>query len=40
VFLEWEAKKLFVFPDRSYIFTIVSDIPPDTISDKGNVESE
>ena len=29
------SEKLFVFPDRSYIFTIVSDIPPDTISDKG-----
>ena len=29
------SEKLFVFPDRSYIFTIVMDIPPDTISDKG-----
>src|SRR5438046_6979849 len=28
-------EKLFVFPEGSYIFTIVSDIPPDTISDKG-----
>jgi hypothetical protein len=26
---------LFVFPDRSYIFTFVTDVPPDTISDKG-----
>jgi hypothetical protein len=26
---------LFVFPDKSYIFTFVTDIPPDTISDKG-----
>jgi hypothetical protein len=29
------SQKLFVFPDGSYIFTTVSDIPPDTISDKG-----
>jgi len=29
------SEKLFVFPDRSYIFTFVTDIPPDTISDKG-----
>jgi hypothetical protein len=29
------SEKLFVFPDGSFIFTIVSDIPPDTISDKG-----
>ena len=29
------SEKLFVFPDGSYIFTIVSDIAPDTISDKG-----
>jgi hypothetical protein len=29
------SEKLFVFPDRSYIFTFVADIPPDTISDKG-----
>jgi hypothetical protein len=25
----------FVFPDRRYIFTFVTDVPPDTISDKG-----
>jgi len=29
------SETLFVFPDGSYIFTNVSDIPPDTISDKG-----
>ncbi len=29
------AENLFVFPDKTYIFTFVSDIPPDTISDKG-----
>jgi hypothetical protein len=26
---------LFLFPDKSYIYTFVTDIPPDTISDKG-----
>jgi hypothetical protein len=26
---------LFLFPDKTYIYTTVSDIPPDTISDKG-----
>ena len=29
------AENLFVFPDKTYIFTFVTDIPPDTISDKG-----
>jgi hypothetical protein len=29
------AENLFVFPDKTYIFTFVADIPPDTISDKG-----
>jgi hypothetical protein len=29
------SDNLFIFPDKTYIFTIVSDIPPDTISDKG-----
>jgi hypothetical protein len=29
------SEKLFVFPDRSYIFTFATNIPPDTISDKG-----
>jgi hypothetical protein len=29
------SETLFVFPDRNYIFTFVTDIPPDTISDKG-----
>ena len=29
------SEKLFVFPDRTYIFTHVADLPPDTISDKG-----
>jgi hypothetical protein len=29
------SAKLFVFPDNTYIFTFASDIPPDTISDKG-----
>lgn len=29
------SENLFLFPDRTYIFTFVSDIPPDTISDKG-----
>jgi hypothetical protein len=29
------SESLFVFPDKTYIFTTVSDIPPDTISDKG-----
>ena len=27
--------EFFLFPDKIYIFTTVSDIPPDTISDKG-----
>ena len=26
---------LFLFPDKTYIYTWVTDIPPDTISDKG-----
>jgi hypothetical protein len=26
---------LFLFPDRTYIYTSVTDLPPDTISDKG-----
>ncbi len=26
---------LFLFPNKTYIYTIVTDIPPDTISDKG-----
>jgi hypothetical protein len=26
---------LFLFPDKTYIYTHVTDIPPDTISDKG-----
>jgi len=26
---------LFLFPDKTYIYTSVSDLPPDTISDKG-----
>lgn len=26
---------LFLFPDRTYIYTFVTDIPPDTISDMG-----
>jgi len=26
---------LFLFPDKTYIYTSVTDIPPDTISDKG-----
>jgi hypothetical protein len=26
---------LFLFPDKTYIYTFVTDIPPDTISDKG-----
>jgi len=26
---------LFIFPDKTYIFTFVTDIPPETISDKG-----
>jgi hypothetical protein len=26
---------LFLFPDKTYIYTFVADIPPDTISDKG-----
>jgi hypothetical protein len=32
---------LYVFPDRTYIYTTVSDIPPETIADKGtwNIES-
>jgi hypothetical protein len=29
------SEKLFVFPDKIYIFTFETDIPPDTISDKG-----
>ena len=29
------SEKLFVFPDKTYIFTFETDIPPDTISDKG-----
>lgn len=29
------SENLFVFPDKTYIFTFVADIPPDTISDKG-----
>jgi hypothetical protein len=29
------SESLFIFPDKTYIFTRVSDIPPDTISDKG-----
>jgi hypothetical protein len=29
------SENLFIFPDKTYIFTFVSDIPPDTISDKG-----
>jgi len=29
------SESLFVFPDGTYIFTFESDIPPDTISDKG-----
>src|SRR5216684_3946896 len=29
------SEKLFVFPDKTYIFTFVTDIPPETISDKG-----
>jgi hypothetical protein len=29
------SQNLFLFPDKTYIFTTVSDIPPDTISDKG-----
>jgi hypothetical protein len=29
------SEKLSVFPDRSYIFTFATNIPPDTISDKG-----
>ena len=29
------SENLFIFPDKTYIFTTVSDIPPDTISDKG-----
>jgi hypothetical protein len=29
------SEKLFIFPDKTYIFTFVTDIPPDTISDKG-----
>lgn len=29
------SDNLFVFPDNTYIFTTVSDVPPDTISDKG-----
>lgn len=27
---------LFLFPDKTYIYTWVTDLPPDTISDKGN----
>jgi hypothetical protein len=27
---------LFLFPDNTYIYTFATDIPPDTISDKGN----
>jgi hypothetical protein len=26
---------LFLFPDKTYIYTFVTDLPPDTISDKG-----
>ena len=26
---------LFLFPDKTYIYTFATDIPPDTISDKG-----
>jgi len=29
------SENLFIFPDKTYIFTFVTDIPPDTISDKG-----
>jgi hypothetical protein len=29
------SENLFVFPDKTYIFTFAADIPPDTISDKG-----
>ncbi len=29
------SENLFIFPDKTYIRTSVSDIPPDTISDKG-----
>jgi hypothetical protein len=29
------AENLFIFPDKTYIFTFTADIPPDTISDKG-----
>jgi len=29
------SESLFIFPDKTYIFTFVTDIPPDTISDKG-----
>lgn len=29
------GQKLYIFPNGSYIFTFVVDIPPDTISDKG-----
>jgi hypothetical protein len=30
-----EAESLFIFPGKTYIFTFVADISPDTISDKG-----
>ena len=30
------AENLFIFPDKTYIFIFVMDIPPDTISDKGS----
>jgi hypothetical protein len=26
---------LFLFPDKTYVYTFVTDLPPDTISDKG-----
>src|SRR6266513_2044139 len=29
------SENLFIFPDKTYIFTFVTDIPPDTIADKG-----
>jgi hypothetical protein len=34
------SESLFLFPDKTYIFTFVTDIPPDTISDKGTWTGE
>ena len=32
---QMETENLFIFANKTYIFTFASDIPPDTISDKG-----